>query len=310
MAELENQRVEFLDVGHGDSSVIYLHDFDSEEKKVIIIDVANTDKLLKELDANGIKVIELIVISHFDADHCRGLNDFLEKFVLEGTVKRICYNLDRRSPTKIMRLILKKFLENYKKYRIGFVSGKVDDSMPRKSLVSCGRGKLYLLYPDVTEEIDAYLRNNTNDNSIVCFLESDVCRILFSGDLEERGWRMLLERIPALKCDVLKMPHHGAFYDGKDGMGLRDILKILEPRDAIISSGHNSMYNHPDTETVKLLKEKGINIYCTEFTGLCHDDIDEFERKCCGDTEVIIGERAYKIKTEARNLGCLNHAAC
>lgn len=66
-----------------------------------------------------------------------------------------------------MRLMLKKFLENYKKYRIGFVSGKVDDSMPRKSLVSCGRGKLYLLYPDV-------------------------CRILFSGDLEERGWRMLL----------------------------------------------------------------------------------------------------------------------
>lgn len=184
-----------------------------------------------------------------------------------------------------MRLMLKKFLENYKKYRIGFVSGKIDDSMPRKSLVSCGRGKLYLLY-------------------------TDVCRILFSGDLEERGWRMLLERIPALECDVLKMPHHGAFYDGKDGMGLRDILKILEPRDAIISSGHNSRYNHPDTETVKLLKEKGINICCTEFTGLCHDDIDEFERKCCGDTEVIIGERAYKIKTEARNLGCLNHAAC
>lgn len=85
---------------------------------------------------------------------------------------------------------------------------------------------------------------------------------------------------------------------------------IWKSGDAIISSGHNSRYNHPDTETVKLLKEKGINIYCTEFTGLCHDDIDEFERKCCGDTEVIIGERAYKIKTEARNLGCLNHAAC
>lgn len=171
-------------------------------------------------------------------------------------------------------------------------------------------GDFYLLYPDMAEETDAYLRNNTNDNSTVCFLESDVCRILFSGDLEEPGWKRLLERIPALKCDVLKMPHHGAFYDGKNGMGLRDILNILEPRDAIISSGHNSRYNHPNRETVKLLKEKGINIYCTEFTGLCHDDMKAFERKCCGDTEVVIGDRTYKIKTETKNLEYLNHAVC
>lgn len=140
MAESENQRVKFLDVGHGDSSVIYLHDFGSEEKKVIIIDIVNTDKLLKELNANGVKVIELIIISHFDEDHCRGMNDFLEKFVLEGTVKRICYNLDRRKPTMVMRLILKKFLENHEKYRIDLVSGKVDDSMREKRLFSCDRG--------------------------------------------------------------------------------------------------------------------------------------------------------------------------
>lgn len=49
MAELGNQRVKFLDVGHGDSSVVYLNNPDSEEKKVIIIDIANADKLLTEL---------------------------------------------------------------------------------------------------------------------------------------------------------------------------------------------------------------------------------------------------------------------
>lgn len=310
MAELGNQRVKFLDVGHGDSSVVYLNNPDSEEKKVIIIDIANADKLLTELGRNGVRVIELIVISHFDADHCRGINDFLEKFIAVGTVKRICYNLDRRLPTKTMKLILKKFLENHKRYRIGLESGKVDALMPRKSLVSCDRTNLYLLYPDMTEETDAYLRNDTNDNSIVCFLENDVCRILFSGDLEDQGWRMLLERIPTLKCDVLKMPHHGAFYDGENGMGLKDILTILEPKDAVISSGHNPRYNHPHAETVKLLKEKGINIYCTEFTGLCHDNMDDFERKCCGDTEVIIGDREYKIETETKNLRCLSHAVC
>ena len=37
----------------------------------------------------------------------------------------------------------------------------------------------------------------------------------FSGDLEESGWKKLLERMPELKCEILKMPHHGAFYDRK-----------------------------------------------------------------------------------------------
>ena len=37
----------------------------------------------------------------------------------------------------------------------------------------------------------------------------------FSGDLEDRGWKMLLERIPALKCDVLKMLIMALFMMGK-----------------------------------------------------------------------------------------------
>ena len=37
--ESENQRVKFLDVGHGDSSVIYLNSGHSENENVVIVDI-------------------------------------------------------------------------------------------------------------------------------------------------------------------------------------------------------------------------------------------------------------------------------
>lgn len=103
--ENENQRVRFFDVGHGDSSVIYLNNGSLEKENVVIIDIVDSDKLLEELESHKIKVIDLIIISHSDEDHCRGVNDFLEKFMAVGVVKSICFNLDKRQPTNKMRLL-------------------------------------------------------------------------------------------------------------------------------------------------------------------------------------------------------------
>ena len=63
--------------------------------------------------------------------------------------------------------------------------------------------------------------------------------------------------MPELKCEILKMPHHGAFYDEKSGIGLKQILEILQPRDVIISSGDNKkIISIPTIQTIELLKEK------------------------------------------------------
>lgn len=106
------------------------------------------------------------------------------------------------------------------------------------------------------------------------------------------------------------MPHHGAFYDGKNGMGLNKILDILNPKDGIISSGDNQKYKHPEKRTIELLTEKQIKIYCTEFTSLCHCEIDEFQRKCYGDIEIEASDTAYEVSTETANSLSLNHIAC
>lgn len=308
--ENENQRVKFLDVGHGDTSVIYLNNGDSKYENVIVIDIVDSNKLLVELESHKIRVIDLIIISHSDADHCRGVNDFLEKFMTDGIVKNICFNLDKRQPTKTMRLFLKRFIEIYQRNHISLLMGQNDTSIQKKELISSDKSKLFLLYPNVAESTEAYLKNDTNNTSIVCLLENDVCNILFSGDLEEIGWEKLLKRMPNLRCDVLKMPHHGAFYDEKSGMGLRKILEILNPKEAIISSGNNLNYNHPQVQTIELLKEKNIKIYCTEFASLCHCNINEYEKKCHGDIEIVVTDTEYKFRTETENLLLLSHSCC
>lgn len=305
-----NLRVRFLDVGHGDSSVIYIQDVQSGNEKVVVIDIANADKLLSELSNNHVREIDLIVISHSDADHCSGVNDFLEKFMLTGIVRKVCFNYDKTKLTKTMRLFLKKFLENHQKGEIDLLSGQNDTSVQKRELFSSPGMKFFMIYPNVAEITKAFLQGNTNNASIVCLLESDGCNVLFSGDLEIEGWKSLLGRNPGLRCDVLKMPHHGAFYMETGGMDLKSILDVLEPQNAIISSGEHTRYRHPSQQTIETLNERKIRPYCTEFTRICHCNMGEFGRKCCGDIEVDVRNAGYAIKTETDNRAALAHAVC
>lgn len=53
----ENQIIKFLNVGHADSSIIYLNDTRQGDKMVIIIDVVNSGKLLNELEKTILKLL-------------------------------------------------------------------------------------------------------------------------------------------------------------------------------------------------------------------------------------------------------------
>lgn len=306
----DGEKIKFLDVGHGDSAVIYMNDFHSDGVKTIVIDIVDADKLINELIQNKIKIVDMLIISHMDADHCRGVNDFLEKFVTRGIIKTICYNFDRRNPTKTMELILKRFMELYHKQRITILKGINDSDLQKRELISNNATKFSLIYPNPAEETEALLSKSTNDMSIVCLYENEVSNIIFTGDLENNGWRRLLERMPELECDILKMPHHGAFYNNENGMGTEHILDMLKPNIAIISTGENKRYGHPSSDTIKLLKEKNVEIYCTEFTSLCHCDIDSFSRKCYGDVEIVVGDSDYAVKSESSNASSLTYSAC
>lgn len=69
----------------------------------------------------------------------------------------------------------------------------------------------------------------------------------------------------------MQRPHHGAYYEpGKNVKGSEDIIECLKPEVAIISSGQNRKYNHPDKKAIEMLNNKDIKIYCTQYTEMCN----------------------------------------
>lgn len=302
------QVVKFLDVGHGDSSVVFLNNH--ADIYTVIIDIPKSDKLLKELRDKNVRVVDLLVISHSDSDHCKGVNDFLEKYASEGSVVKVCFNLDRHKPTLTMKLFLKKFMEYYKKYKMQLVSGTNDTTVSSKKIVELNDTNFSVIYPNEKDSINAYLTNNVNNMSIVCSLSNSDYNILFTGDLGPEGWQSIFERNPELTCDVLKMPHHGAYYDDlKNEWGTKKILEQLKPKIAIISTGENAKYNHPSSETIKALRDNGVDIYCTEYTSLCNN-ITECGEACNGDISVIRNGKSYDVETQSSNKNILDNSAC
>ncbi len=304
------QKIKFMDVGHGDSSIIFLKDAKHGTIQTIVIDIENADKIITELEKENIRTLDLLIISHFDADHCRGVNDFLEKFLLKGSVKNVCYHLDRAVGSNTMKLLVRRFIELYRSHKSAILGGHFDTNVQKRDLIEDSCSKLSLIYPNESDNAEEYCRVGSNNKSIVCILESKSCTTLFPGDLEAEGWERLLSRMPALQCDILKMPHHGAFYVDEKNAGTVRILKSLKPKAAIISTGENKKYRHPALETIRVLKDLKIKVYCTEYTSLCHCDIGDSERKCYGDIEVIVYESAYQINTEKNKKMLLHKPAC
>lgn len=304
------QKIKFLDVGHGDSSVIFLKDTGCETAKAVIIDIVDADKAADELARENIRILEILIISHFDADHCKGVNDFLEKFLARGKVRSICYNLDRWKPTQIMRCLLRRFLELCRMHSCTLLGVHLDTKMHKHELIGDDSAKLSVIYTNEEDNTIEYLNHNTNNKSIVCILESTSCTTLFPGDLEAEGWDRLLNRLPALKCDILKMSHHGAFYADDKAAGTNRIVKSLKPKMAVISTKEHKRYRHPDLETIKVLKKNGVRIYCTEYTNMCQCSTIESERKCYGDIEIIVDKSGYQIFTEKNMTLSLHQPAC
>lgn len=81
------------------------------------------------------------------------------------------------------------------------------------------------------------------------------------GDASKDIEKQLLENYD-LKCDVLKVGHHGSNTSSSFAF-----LDALDCKVALISAGYKNKYNHPSVETLKNLKDLHINVLSTNTCG-------------------------------------------
>ena len=103
-----------------------------------------------------------------------------------------------------------------------------------------------------------------NNASVLLRLEYGGAAYLFTGDAEAEAERDLIERFgqSALRCDVLKVGHHGSVTSTTD-----EFLSAAAPQIAVISCAKINDYGHPHRETLEKLARAGAKIYTTADLG-------------------------------------------
>jgi competence protein ComEC len=105
-------------------------------------------------------------------------------------------------------------------------------------------------------------RNDINENSVALILRYHAFCMLFTGDAGAAAEQRFLSQGANLRCDVLKVGHHGSAYGSTPAF-----IAAVAPRYAIVSVGRHNMFGHPAPATLATLQRVGAAIYRTDENG-------------------------------------------
>ena len=238
-----------LDVGQGDAAVVRLPDrrtilidggiqhayFDEKKQRQVDYDVG--ERIIEPyLDANSIRQLDLVVLTHPDLDHGGGLGHILQNYKVKHILGISDMALDSQTHQRLRTI------------------AKVRDipySFRYKSKIELTADvKLNLLHP-IDETSTNLLDENKNDDSLVLKLSYGEVDILFTGDIETNAETRLIRSQQDLRSEVLKVPHHGS----RSSSSAR-FLDRVQPRYAIFSLGIDNRYQLPHAEVVTRYQDR------------------------------------------------------
>ena len=230
--------VEFIDVGQGDSALIYSNGY------CAVIDVGERNSMpavREKLDSYGIKHIDALIISHLHSDHVGALPD-IEKL----------YKIDNL----FMPTIPKNAIATAK-------AGKEKAVKNGSAFYNAKPGMNFDLGDfEITFLSDFEDRDEENNRSLFVMAKIGSKKILFTGDAETEEENKLLAENINVDCDILKVGHHGS----SSSTGNK-FIKRTTPQYSVISVGKNNSYGHPSTFVLNSLKYNKAKIYRTDING-------------------------------------------
>ncbi len=89
-------------------------------------------------------------------------------------------------------------------------------------------------------------QNNTNDLSLVVFVQYGMFKIMFAGDLEKAGWRRLLQD-PSFRRDVIGINIFVASHHGRESGCSTELFDLFRPEIVVISDDERQ-FDSQDTD--------------------------------------------------------------
>ncbi len=235
-------QITFLSVGQGDCAVI------QDSGRTILVDAgpagrgadAGAKIVVPRLRAMGVERLDLILLSHPDADHVGGTGAILDAYP-EAQVGISAVFKDHP-----------KLLADLIKWR---VKPEAVRWFPSRSSLSVGGTQIRVRCPDLFPgAID-------NDGSMCLKLQHQTATAVFTGDapvsVEER-----LATEEDWSGEVLKAGHHGSRTATGDTW-----VKAVHPIWAVLSCGRDNPYGHPHRDVVNRLDRAGVSILRTDLNG-------------------------------------------
>jgi competence protein ComEC len=246
-------RVDFLDVGQGDSALVTMPD-----GTTVLVDGGGRPNFAqspnerlsgRELRSigetvvseylwwRGLDRVDYVLATHADADHIDGLNDVVRNFAVRGAIVA-------RTPP------------NHSEFT-QFASTLKIENIP---LITVESGDVIWFGPVSTEVVSPRASGDSsgNDDSIVLRLKFGSRAILLTGDIEKKAESLLVNSGREFSADVVKVPHHGSRTSSTE-----PFVALTRASVAIISVGLTSVFSHPHKEVVERWQASGAQVLTT-----------------------------------------------
>ena len=239
----ENWQILNCDVGQGDALLV------RDGGEIALIDVGRDDQAIDScLRSLSITHIDLLVLTHFDADHIGGIR---------GAVKARTIGLALisgfRDERPLVSVVLDALKGTAREVSIGYAG----------MAGALGMSNWRVLSPT----FDAQEAMDSNDASLVVIFSFRGFSLLALGDLGESGQaRLMRNSYPWLwslreQPLVIKVAHHGS----QDQSAA--LHELIQADVALFSVGAQNDYGHPTRKTLSLLQASGARVLRTDIHG-------------------------------------------
>ncbi len=241
--------VDVLDVGQGLAAVV------RTAGRVLVYDVgplyasgegAGSRVVAPYLHAQGLRRVDMLVISHDDTDHSGGALGLAAthppRAVLTSLAGLAVKDLDPHGRAVLAALPQARACVAGQRWQWDGVAFEV-------------------LHPSAGH----YRAPGYADNALSCVLKvsSPAGSMLLTGDAERQAERAMLQQaVQSLPSQVLLIAHHGSRTSTTP-----DFLDAVSPRLAVIPVGHRNRYGHPAPEVLARLQRRGISVARTDREG-------------------------------------------
>ncbi len=257
-----------LDVGHGNSAVLVDEDY------VVVIDAGPKNGLLSFLVEQNIHRIDVLLLSHADADHIGGLIGILSSGQFE--VGEIRINSDSLKNSRTWGSLIYQLDQLSRQGKVDFAPSltpndsnryigpntRIQILAPSTYLATMGAGG--------RDRLGRILETNSI-SAVIRVIAYEYPLAVFAGDIDNVGLENLIDADVDATAPVLVFPHHGGRMGRSADINdfVSKLCSAIRPTQVIFSIGRDRTHIQPEVIDAVRRSIAGVWIACTQLARQC-----------------------------------------